>query len=146
MPNLVTQGEAIFGEAVLSDGGSNAGAPVARTAVITMTAATGAGGAFNWVNPTGKRILITSVAIDVTVAATSGSIDVGVEAISTSDDTLIDGGAVNAIAVINSGDNSGTNGALMRAAAAGQYVTGSITGTIGSFAGTAYITYVPFVS
>ena len=145
MPNLVTQGTAIFGEAVVSDGDSNAGAPVARCAVVTLTAATGAGGAFNWQNPTGGRILITSVALDVPVAAGSGTIDIGVEAISTSDDTLIDGGSVASVAVINSVDNKGTNGACMRAAAAGQYVTGSITGTIGSFAGTAYITYVPFV-
>ena len=144
MPNLVTQGKALFGDAVIADGGANNGAPVARCAVVTLTAATGAGGALAWENPTGGRILITSVAIDVTVAATSGTIDVGVEGISPSDDTLIDGGAVNAVAVINSGDNSGTNGALMRAAADGQYVTGSITGTVGSFAGTAYITYVPF--
>jgi hypothetical protein len=99
-----------------------------------MTAATGNAAALSWGNPTGGRIIVQNVVIDITTASgATTTIDVGVDANGTgTDDTLIDGKSTATAGVISSIDDAGTNGK-----------TGSITGTIGSFAGVAYITYIP---
>ena len=142
--NTTTQGRTLAGDSIIEDKNSTNGAPVARTSVITMTSATGAAGALSWQNPTGGRIIVLSVVIDITTASGSTTtIDVGVASSAATDDTLIDGKTTATAQVINSADDGGTNGAMCRAVAADYYVTGSITGTIGSFAGSAYITWVP---
>lgn len=134
--NRITRGKALVGS-VAFEGGAQA----VRTAVVPLAAATGAGAALAWRNPTGGSILIKDVAINVTAASGTATIDVGVAANgTTTNDTLIDGASTNATGVITT---SGTNAKTNRVATASQYVTGSITGTIGSFAGVAYITYVP---
>lgn len=144
MPNLATKGKLTAGDIELDDANATNGAPVVRTARVTMTAATGAGGALSWQNPTGGRIIVTSLVIDITTGSGTATIDAGVAANgTTSSDTLIDGKSTAAAAVISSIDDGGTNGLAARAVTSSQFVTGSITGTIGSFAGVAYISYVP---
>lgn len=143
--NKATNGRLLVGDLVIEDANATSGAPVARVARVTMTSATGAGAALAWQNPTGGRIIVTSVVIDITTASgATTTIDVGVAADgTTSSDTLIDGKSTATAAVISSIDDGGSNGKAARALTSAQFVTGSITGTIGSFAGTAYITYVP---
>lgn len=144
MPNKATNGQLLAGDIIVEDANATSGAPVVRTARVTMTAATGAGGALSWQNPTGGRIVVTSLVIDITTASGTATIDAGVAANgTTSSDTLIDGKTTAAAVVISSIDDGGTNGLAARALTSSQFVTGSITGTIGSFAGVAYISYVP---
>jgi hypothetical protein len=144
MPNKATNGQLLAGDIIVEDANATSGAPVVRTARVTMTAATGAGGALSWQNPTGGRIIVTSLVIDITTASGTATIDAGVAANgTTSSDTLIDGKSTAAAVVISSIDDGGTNGVAARALTSSQFVTGSITGTIGSFAGVAYISYVP---
>ncbi len=143
--NTTTQGRTLAGESIIEDPNSDNGAPVVRTSLITMTAATGAGGALSWQNPTGERILVHGLMIDITTASGSTTtIDCGVASgATTSSDDLIDGKTVATAAVIHSWHHQGTNGAASRAVPADYYVTGSITGTIGSFAAKAYIQWTP---
>jgi len=143
--NKATNGTLLVGDIVVEDANATSGAPVARVARVTMGSATGAGNALAWQNPTGGRIIVTSVVVDITTASgATTTIDVGVAANgTTSSDTLIDGKSTASAGVISSIDDGGTNGKAARALTATQFITGSITGTIGSFAGTAYITYVP---
>jgi len=143
--NKATNGTLLVGDIVVEDANATSGAPVARVARVTMGSATGAGNALAWQNPTGGRIIVTSVVVDITTASgATTTIDVGVAADgTTSSDTLIDGKSTASAGVISSIDDGGTNGKAARALTATQFITGSITGTIGSFAGTAYITYVP---
>lgn len=145
MPNKATNGQLLVGDLTIEDANATNGAPVPRTARVTMTAATGNAAALSWGNPTGGRIIVQSVIIDITTATgATTTIDVGVDSAGTgTDDTLIDGADTTAAGVISSIDNGGTNGKAARALTSSEYVTGSITGTIGSFAGVAYITYVP---
>ena len=144
MPNLATKGQLLAGDIIIADDNSDAGAKVARVASVAMTAATGAGGALAWGNPTGGRIVVTSLVIDITTGSGTATIDAGVAANgTTSSDLLIDGHSTATAVTINSANHNGTNGEMARALTSSQYVTGSITGTIGSFAGVAYITYVP---
>jgi len=144
MPNLVTQGQAIFGDAIISDSSATTGAPVARVSRVVMTAATGAKNALSWQNPTGQRIIVLHVAIDITTGSGTATIDVGIgDGTNASHDDLIDGRSTATAAVINSATHNGTNGACSRALPKDLFLTGSITGTIGAFAGVAYITYVP---
>ena len=145
MPNKATNGQLLAGDIIVEDANATSGAPVVRTARVTMTAATGAGGALAWQNPTGGRIIVTSLVIDITTASGSTTtIDAGVAADgTTSADTLIDRKTTAAAAVISSINDGGTNGKAAQALTSSQFVTGSITGTIGSFAGVAYISYVP---
>lgn len=145
MPNQATRGQLLVGDLIVSDENATTGAPVPRTARVTMTAATGNAAALSWGNPTGGRIIVHSVLIDITTA-TGGTttIDVGVDADGTgTDDSFIDGAATDAVVVLSSVDDGGTNGKAARALTSSEFVTGSITGTIGSFAGVAYITYTP---
>ena len=143
--NLSTQGRTLAGDSIIDDPNSDNGAPVVRCSTIEMTSATGAGGALSWQNPTGARILIHSLIIDITTASGSTTtIDCGVASgATTSSDDLIDGKTTATAGVIHSFHHYGTNGAASRACAADYYVTGSITGTIGSFAGRAYINWSP---
>jgi|APSaa5957512535_1039671.scaffolds.fasta_scaffold04353_11 hypothetical protein len=142
--NQSTQGTSLSGGLAVEDSKADNGASVPRTSIVTMTASTGAGNALAWQNASGGRIIVLSVAIDITTASEAATtIDVGVASSATTDDTLIDGKTTATAAVINSADDGGTNGAMARAVASDYYVTGSITGTIGSFAGKAYITWVP---
>lgn len=147
MPNLATKGKVLAGEMAITDTSSDAGIGgiVPRVSKVTMTAATGAGGALAWSNPTGQRIIVSKIDIDITTASGSTTtIDVGVAAnATTSNDTLIDGKSTAATGVINSVGDAGTNGVGAVAVTSSQFITGSITGTIGSFAGVAYITYYP---
>jgi hypothetical protein len=143
--NTTTQGRTLAGESIIDDPNSDNGAPVVRTSTLAMTSATGAGGALSWQNPTGGRIIVHSLIIDITTASgATTTIDCGVAsgATTTSDD-LIDGKTVATAAVIHSIHHYGTNGSASRAVPADYYVTGSITGTIGSFAATAYISWTP---
>lgn len=139
--NQLTAGRALVGEVVQTANGSNAITP--RTEVVTMTAATGNAGALSWANPTGAPIVVTSLIVDISVASgTATTIDAGIDADGTgTSDTLIDGQTTAAVNAIGSGQ--GTNGRLGQNCSATEYITGSITGTIGSFAAKAYITYVP---
>ena len=143
--NTTTQGRTLAGESIIEDANSDNGAPVVRTSLITMTAATGAGGALAWQNPTGERILVHGVMIYITTASGSTTtIDVGVASgATTSADDLIDGKTPATALGIHSWHHYGSNGAASRAVAADHYVTGSITGTIGSFAAKAYIQWTP---
>ena len=143
--NTTTHGRTLAGESIIEDPNSDNGAPVVRTSLITMTAATGAGGALSWQNPTGERILVHGLMIDITTASGSTTtIDCGVAAgATTSSDDLIDGKTTATAAVIHSWHHYGSNGAASRAVPADYYVTGSITGTIGSFAAKAYIQWTP---
>ena len=121
------------------------GAKATKTAKVTMTAATGAGAALSWVNPEGATIIVTGVAIHITTeSGAATTIDVGTTAVSgtTSSDNLIDGASTAATAPVTLASPVGTNGRGAQHLEAGDWVTGSITGTIGSFAGTAYISYV----
>jgi len=145
MPTKATNGQLLAGDIIVEDANATSGAPVVRTARVTMTSATGNAAALSWGNPTGGRIIVQSVIIDITTASgATTTIDVGVDADGTgSDDTLIDGKSTAAAGVISSIDDGGTNGKAARALTSSEYVTGSITGTIGSFAGVAYISYIP---
>jgi hypothetical protein len=145
MPNKATNGQLLVGDLIVEDANATNGAPVPRTARVTMTAATGDAGALSWGNPTGGRIIVQSVVIDITTASgATTTIDVGVDADGTgSDDTLIDGKSTATAGVFSSIDDPGTNGRAQQALTSSEFVTGSITGTIGSFAGVAYITYIP---
>jgi len=145
MPNQATRGQLLVGDLIVSDENATSGAPVPRTARVTMTAATGNAAALSWGNPTGGRIIVQNVVIDITTASgATTTIDVGVDADGTgTDDTLIDGKSTATAGVISSIDDGGTNGKAARALTSSEYVTGSITGTIGSFEGVAYITYIP---
>ena len=143
--NQSTQGRTIAGESLIEDSNSDNGAPVVRTSTLAMTSATGSGGALSWQNPTGGRIIVHSLIIDITTASSATTtIDAGVASGSTTtSDDLIDGKSTAAAGVIHSIQHHGTNGAASRAVPADYYVTGSITGTIGSFAATAYISWTP---
>lgn len=140
MPNQATRGQLLAGDLLLSDGSS-----AVRTVAVTMTAATGNAAALSWSNPTGGAILVHSVMVNITAGSDAATtIDVGVDADGTgTDDTLIDGAATDVVTVLSSVEDGGTNGNGARPLTSSQYVTGSITGTIGSFAGVAYITYTP---
>ena len=109
-----------------------------------MTAATGAGGALAWANPTGETIIVTKLDVHISTGSGSATIDAGVAAnATTSNDTLIDGQSTATAAVINSAVHHGTNGLGAVPMTSSQYITGSITGSIGSFVGTAYISWYP---
>lgn len=140
--NQITQGAALAGDVIIED--NSVGAPVPRTSKVAMTAATGAGGALAWANPTGATIIVTKIDIHITTGSGTATIDAGVAAnATTSNDTLIDGQSTATAGVINSAVHHGTNGAGAVAVTSSQYITGSISGTIGSFAGNAYITWIP---
>lgn len=146
MPNLITKGKVLAGEMAITDTSSDAdvGAIVPRVSKVTMTAATGAGGALAWANPTGQTIIVTKIDIHISTGSGTATIDAGVAAdATTSNDTLIDGQSTATASVINSAVHHGTNGVGAVAVTSSQYITGSISGTIGSFAGVAYITYFP---
>ena len=146
MANLVTKGKVLAGEISIKDtsSASGVGGIVPRTSKVAMTAATGAGGALAWANPTGGTIIVTKLDIYISTGSGTATIDAGVAAnATTSNDTLIDGQSAAAASVINSAVHHGTNGVGAVAVTSSQYITGSISGTIGSFVGTAFITYYP---
>ena len=112
MPNLATKGKILAGEMAITDTSSDAGIGgiVPRVSKVTMTAATGAGGALAWANPTGQTIVVTKIDIHITAASGTATIDAGVAAdATTSNDTLIDGQSTAATGVINSAVHHGTN-------------------------------------
>ena len=76
-------------------------------------------------NPFGADAVVYDVILDVTVASGEGTcvLDVGVAAEGTGSDSLIDGGASNAVAVLNNVENKGSNGGRLRTMGAGQFIT-----------------------
>lgn len=115
-----------------------------QTAVKKLAAVDTAGGLFAWANPTGKRIHVLGVRLDVTTASSGAcTVDVGVAANGiTLNDTIIDGVSVAATGVKDDQKDAGTNGAGVAAATSSQYVTGSVaSGASAGIAGYAYIDY-----
>lgn len=114
---------------------------------VALAIATTAAGMLNWVNPESGAIIVQTVAIDITTAASAAlTIDVGVATSGTgiSNDTIIDGASLAAAGVLDSIINKGTNGTAPIKVPAGQYVTGT-AGTVAtdSVVGNVYIQYIP---
>jgi len=104
------------------------------------------GGVLTWTNPEEIAVIVDSVLLDVTTAATSGTctIDVGyTTAIATVTDTMIDGADTSATArVYNHLKDAGTNGKGAVRVAKGKYITGTEkTGDVTGLVGTYYIHY-----
>lgn len=103
-----------------------------------------AGGVLGWTNPTGGSIIVTEIILDVTTASSGAStIDCGIATNATTlNDTLIDGVSGAAIAVLDSVEDQGTNGAGATKATTTQAVTCSeASGDVTGIAGFAYIFY-----
>lgn len=123
---------------------------VARTDVVALkNTSAAAGGVFAWQNPTGKRIVVKEVALDVTTQSTGAcTLDIGTTATSaaTLSDTLLDGISVATTGLFSSTDatDKGTNGSAKgRTLAADKWVTASqASGAVAGLVGNALITYV----
>lgn len=107
------------------------------TVSYDLTAATGTtgGGVVAIANPVGADVVITNAFINITTAATTSSntMDVGVAAnATTSSDTLFDG-QTTTTGVKSPG---GTNGAVPRLWASGQYVTATAGATLAGMVAT----------
>jgi len=99
-------------------------------------------------NPLGTDLIITKVIIDFTspCSATPVTFDAGCAAatITTSDDNLMDEvdiGTPTAVAVYNSADDGGTNGALSRKWESDKYFTITASASPTGIAGSVYIYY-----
>lgn len=105
-----------------------------------LAAATGGGGVFNILNPAGATIMIERLLLDITTAGAAVTIDAGVAATGTSNDTLIDGGALGAITVIDNISDKGTNGGIAKATST-QYITGTASSDPTTLVGTVGVYY-----
>lgn len=102
---------------------------------LTAAADTTAGGVVAIANPVGADVVITNAFINITTAATTSSntMDVGVAAnATTSSDTLFD----EQRAAIGVKSPGGTNGAVPRLWASGQYVTATAGATLAGMVAT----------
>jgi len=121
---------------------------VPRTKSVTLTALDTGGGIFAWQNPLDVAVE-AEVALDITTKATSAcTVDVGMTATdaTTTSDNLLDGVDVGT-AVIFAPSPAGTNGKRSVKVAAGKWITGSMkTGAAAGLAGTARITYTPYLA
>ena len=111
---------------------------------LTAATTTAAGGVLSAANPEGADIIITNFIVDVTTASTgAATIDAGIAANgTTSSDDLIDGGAVNAIAVLDNHDNNGVNGLRIHKWLAGEFLTITASATTAGMVAKCYVTYV----
>lgn len=118
-----------------------------RVAKVPLAASgdTTVGAVFAWRNLTGVPVLVEALVVNITDAAAEGeTFDAGVDdANDTSSDTLIDGGALNALAALCNGTNAGTNGKSKVVVPSTHYVTATASGSFTGLAGTAYIFYRP---
>ena len=113
----------------------------------SLTASDTAGALFSWQNKEGVAVIVDSVLVDVTTAATSGTatVDIGYTATSaaTSADNLIDGADVSTNAIVyNNIVHAGTHGSGAYHVAAGKWITASQkTGALAGIAGRYYLHY-----
>lgn len=113
-----------------------------QVAVAPMVAATGTAAALSWRNPHNQRIIITRFILDIEQGATAATIEVGTASTATAlGNNLIDAASINATGTIGNITNAGAAGADCRRLESGFYITGTITGTVGSFMANAYIEY-----
>jgi hypothetical protein len=118
-----------------------------KVAVVTLGAADTPGGVLAWQNPTGGKIVVTGVILDITTKSTGAStIDVGYAANgTTSADSLMDGlDTGGGVGTYNNIDNKGTNGLGSHSTTmtSSQFITASkATGACAGLAGKAYIYY-----
>jgi hypothetical protein len=121
-----------------------------QTVVVPLVAVDTAGGAFSWQNPTGKRIHVQRLDLDVTTIATAaGTISVGSTPTSavTSSANLLDTLDVHSGTGLFSSTDDTDNGTAGKAkgqmVAAGKWVNGSrASGALAGLVGNALITYV----
>jgi len=120
-----------------------------RVAKIPLSASgdTTVGGVFSWQNLTGVPVLAEWLVLEILDAAAEVvTVDAGVDdANDTSSDILIDGGALNALAVLNNRANGGTNGKPGQVVPSTYYVNGTASGSFSSLGGYAYIVYRPLI-
>lgn len=118
---------------------------IAKVTLASNPAATD-GAVLAWANPEGVPILITRLIVNISDAAAEAgeTIDFGVAAnATTTSDTLIDGLAADAAAISCNIKNGGSAGKTAATMTATQYLTGTASNALTSFAGnTAYIHYV----
>lgn len=120
-----------------------------QTAVVPLAAGAAAGGVLSWANPTGKRIQVLRLDLDITTQSSGAStIDAGPAANGTTlNDTLIDGVSGAAVAYKSSADatDKGTNGVGVKGVMVGAsgFITASqASGAVAGLAGNALIQYV----
>ena len=115
---------------------------------LVFTLGTGNGSLFSWKNPEGVSVM-ASIILDITTAGTgTAGVDIGVGTLAGSSDTMLDGGRVDAIAIVsNFGTGGGTNAKTWRKLTSGgtlDYITGKLVSDLDSTAaGQAYIIYIP---
>lgn len=112
----------------------------------SLGAARTTAGVLLWTNPEGVSVVVDSVLLDVTTAATSGTctLDVGYTTSSVViSDTMIDGVDVSSTArVYNHIKDAGSNGKGAVKVAKGKYIAGmEKTGNVTGLVGTYYIHY-----
>ena len=118
--------------------------PINGGVAITSTAFTAGLHGMAWKNPEGVDIIVESIVLDVTTAATgSATADLGVAADgTTSRDTLIDGVDVGAAAILaTSGNNGGSNGKTFVPMTSTQYIVGKGSASLAGLVGNIWIKY-----
>lgn len=117
----------------------------ATVAVVPLSAAAGNGGVLAW-RPDRNDIdhIIGQVVIDITTlqAGQTASFGTATNA-TTSSANLIDTLAISATGQFDNITDKSTNGKSRQRLVAGQYITGTASGTPASLVGYAYITYWP---
>lgn len=111
---------------------------------LTAAAGTTGGGVLSLPNPLGADLIVTDLILDVkTPGPAATTVDAGIAANgTTSSDTLIDGGAVSASAVLNNHANKGTNGKDIIRWGATQYLTVTASGALTGLVGDAHVKYI----
>lgn len=116
---------------------------VTRVAKVTLNSDAGAGGILAWENPEDTAIVVNRILVNITDAAAEvETLDFGSAAnATTSSQNLIDNLAANAAGFADNLKDHGTAGKAAATVGIGEYVTGTASGAITSFAGVAYIHY-----
>jgi len=112
----------------------------------SLGAARTTAGVLSWTNPEGVSVLVDSILLDVTTAATSGTCTIDVGATTSSiviTDTMIDGASTASTArIYNHLKDAGSNGLGAVKVAKGNWITGTEkTGSVVGLVGTYYIHY-----
>jgi hypothetical protein len=119
---------------------------IEKIAVVDLTANPddSDGGVLAWANPEGVPIVVTRLLVNISDASGgAGTINFGVAAdATTASDTLIDGTDAEVAGFVCNIKNAGTNGKSAATMSATQFLTGTASAPLTTFAGTAYIHYV----
>jgi hypothetical protein len=119
---------------------------IEKIAVVDLTADpddTG-GDVLAWANPEGAPIVVTRLLVNISDASGgAGTINFGVAVdATTGSDTLIDGADAEVAGFICNIKNAGTNGKSAATMSSTQFLTGTASASLTTFAGKAYIHYV----